>query len=501
MSISMDIEVGAPRQAPAGFEEAVPVSGHQGPSSRAGTQFVRPSYGLVNRAVQACDVAACILAPVVLRTAWVVSAEPLTLAQSLMIGVLMATSFLFALRLSGAYRVERYRKAEWSAMDVFAGWAAAAVVVMLVLWAFDPAMLGARRWMVSWTFTLLAVLMIERTVMFVVLRRAIRAGLLRRHVAVIGDGPLAQDMRARLLAAEESGSYRFEGLYGEDCAIGDGVAGDLDDLCRLALERRIDLIVIALPWDRSERIFALAERVQWISADVAAPIERTTFLSSASQATEVAGAPAMVLSHHPFKGTEGLVKVVEDYLVATAALMMLSPIMLVVAAVLKLEGKGPVLFRQERVGFNGRRFAIYKFRTMTVDPNDDGSFGTAKDNPRITKIGAFLRQTSLDELPQLFNVLRGEMSVVGPRPHVPNMFIEERSYAETVRAYASRHRIKPGITGWAQINGMRGGIDSVAKASRGVELDLHYIKAWSLRFDLAIMMRTLFRHMAGPSVF
>src|SRR6202012_5862709 len=139
---------------------------------------------------------------------------------------------------------------------------------------------------------------------------------------------------------------------------------------------------------------------------------------------QVAGAPAMILSHHPFKGTEGLVKVVEDYVVAATALLLLSPLMAVVALVLRMEGNGPVLFRQERVGFNGRRFAIYKFRTMTVDPHDDGSLGTAKDDPRITKVGAFLRRTSLDELPQLFNVMRGEMSVVGPRPHVPNMYVE-----------------------------------------------------------------------------
>jgi polysaccharide biosynthesis protein PslA len=497
----MEAEAGLRARRPAGFDAAVPVSGRRPLSGRARAQFVRPSYGLVNRAAQACDVTACLLAPVLLRTAWIVSAAPLSVTQSLMIGALLAVAFLFALRLSGAYRVERYRRAEWFAVDVICGWAAAVAVVAVVLWAFAPEMLAAKRWLISWTLSLLVALLLERALLFLVLRRAIRAGLLRRHVAVIGAGPLGQEMRARLLGSEEAGSYRFEGLYAEDDVPANGVAGSVADLCRLALDRRLDLIVIALPWERSRRIFELADEVQWISADVVAPIERSTFLSSASHAAQIAGAPAMILSHHPFKGTEGLVKVIEDYVVAAVALVLLSPLMLGVALALKLEGKGPVLFRQERVGFNGRRFAIYKFRTMTVDPNDDGSLGTTKDDPRITKLGAFLRSTSLDELPQLFNVLRGEMSVVGPRPHVPNMFVEERSYAETVRAYAARHRIKPGITGWAQINGMRGGIDSVAKASRGVELDLHYIKAWSLRFDLTIMLRTLFRHMAGPSVF
>jgi lipopolysaccharide/colanic/teichoic acid biosynthesis glycosyltransferase len=144
---------------------------------------------------------------------------------------------------------------------------------------------------------------------------------------------------------------------------------------------------------------------------------------------------------------------------------------------------------------------IYKFRTMTVDVTDDGSQGTKRDNQRITRIGRFLRRTSIDELPQLFNVLRGEMSVVGPRPHVANMLVGEGVYSEIVLQYAARHRIKPGITGWAQINGMRGGIDSKEKASRGAELDLHYIATWSFRLDLRIMLVTVIRGLIGRDVF
>jgi lipopolysaccharide/colanic/teichoic acid biosynthesis glycosyltransferase len=161
----------------------------------------------------------------------------------------------------------------------------------------------------------------------------------------------------------------------------------------------------------------------------------------------------------------------------------------------------PVMFRQTRMGFNGRPFYIHKFRTMTVDPNDDGTVGAVKDDPRVTRIGAFMRRTSIDELPQLFNVLCGEMSIVGPRPHVPNMLVGQGSYVETVHSYAARHRIKPGITGWAQINGMRGGIDTPAKARDGVDLDLYYIKNWSLKLDLHIMVRTITSHLFGPAVF
>jgi putative colanic acid biosynthesis UDP-glucose lipid carrier transferase len=138
---------------------------------------------------------------------------------------------------------------------------------------------------------------------------------------------------------------------------------------------------------------------------------------------------------------------------------------------------------------------------MQVDPDDDGSKGTTRNDPRITKVGAFLRSTSIDELPQLLNVLRGEMSVVGPRPHVPNMEVTSNVRYEAIRQYVARYRMKPGITGWAQINGMRGGIHTLEKAERGVELDLFYIENWSIWFDIRIMILTITKGMAGSNVF
>ena len=175
--------------------------------------------------------------------------------------------------------------------------------------------------------------------------------------------------------------------------------------------------------------------------------------------------------------------------------------MLAAAIAIKLEGPGPVLFRQLRVGFNSKPFMIYKFRTMTVDPTDDGSRGTLRDSDRITRVGQILRSTSVDELPQLLNVLRGEMSIVGPRPHVRKMLVGAGVYSIVVQQYAARHRIKPGITGWAQINGMRGGIDTLEKASRGADLDLFYIANWSPILDLKIMIRTIVAGLGGRDVF
>jgi putative colanic acid biosynthesis UDP-glucose lipid carrier transferase len=207
------------------------------------------------------------------------------------------------------------------------------------------------------------------------------------------------------------------------------------------------------------------------------------------------------LMREPLSATNAIIKTIDDYAVAAVGLILVAPILALCTLAIRLDSPGPILFRQPRRGMNNAIFTMYKFRTMTVDPSDDGSRGTQRGDPRITRVGAFLRRTSLDELPQLFNVLRGEMSVVGPRAHVPNMLVADQPYVEAVKQYATRHRIKPGITGWAQINGMRGGINSLEKAERGVELDLHYIENWSLWLDIVIMARTLLIGMAGRDVF
>jgi len=201
-----------------------------------------------------------------------------------------------------------------------------------------------------------------------------------------------------------------------------------------------------------------------------------------------AGWPAAV---PPLDGAERFLKGAMDGAMAALLLLLFAPFMAVIALVIRLESPGPALFRQERVGWNGRRFTILKFRTMRWAPEPGAPLQTVRRDPRLTRTGGFLRRSSLDELPQLINVLRGEMSLVGPRPHAVGMRTEDRLGSDIVAGYALRHRVKPGMTGWAQVNGCRGGVAHAAQLRRRVALDLEYIERWSLLLDLHILLRTI----------
>jgi putative colanic acid biosynthesis UDP-glucose lipid carrier transferase len=204
---------------------------------------------------------------------------------------------------------------------------------------------------------------------------------------------------------------------------------------------------------------------------------------------EIAGLPLLTLSESPLIGNYRLFKEIEDRIMAVVALVALCPLLVITALLIKIDSPGPVIFRQQRTGWNGKNFHIYKFRSMQIHNTEDGQLKQASaDDERFTRVGRFIRKTSIDELPQLFNVLRGEMSMVGPRPHA----IEHNSeYAKRINTYMTRHRIKPGITGLAQVNGFRGETDTLEKMKSRVEYDMQYINNWSFWLDIKILLKTL----------
>ncbi len=392
--------------------------------------------------------------------------------------------------------------------DLVCGFVPAAIAGSIILFAFVPNAWEQRPWLLAWLLAIFLALVLGRQADRLLVGVVDRRALLRRRLIVVGSGSMSDTIAAQLRGSDNARDYHLAGVFNVDLNRNWNSDGHMlqdptrvPDLTRYAQQYAIDLVVIALPWERSTEIFHLIRELQWIAADVVVPFEAGGFRPQFVRPMGFINSPILQVMHRPFKGTQGLVKIFEDYAVASLALLFLSPIMLAAAIAIRLDDGSPIFFRQLRTGFNGKPFLIYKFRTMTVDVTDDGSQGTKRDNQRITRIGRFLRRSSIDELPQLINVLRGEMSIVGPRPHVANMLVGEGVYSEIVLQYAARHRIKPGITGWAQINGMRGGIDSKEKASRGAELDLSYIANWCFRLDLKIMLITLIRGLIGRDVF
>ncbi|WP_167525315.1 undecaprenyl-phosphate glucose phosphotransferase [Roseomonas genomospecies 6] len=336
------------------------------------------------------------------------------------------------------------------------------------------------------------------------------AGGLRRRTLLVGTNDLAFEWLDRLQRAEGAG-YQVVGAVSTTAdrpsspssaplstsplstarLAGVPVLGGVNGLVEQVRKNRIDLVVVALPWSAEAEINDILERLRVLAVDVRLLPHRLIARTAGLSVDATAGIPLLGVIHHPLAGWRGVLKRSEDLLIGGAALAVLAPVLLLAAAAIRLESPGPVLFRQKRFGFNNEEFEIWKFRTMHTDRGDQsGAQRTVRNDPRVTRIGRFLRRTSIDELPQLFNVLRGDMSIVGPRPHPVAMKAGDVLYHEAVENYACRHRVRPGITGWAQVNGLRGEIDNLHTAARRVEHDLYYVDNWSLGLDAEIMVRT-----------
>jgi Undecaprenyl-phosphate glucose phosphotransferase len=330
----------------------------------------------------------------------------------------------------------------------------------------------------------------------------LRAGAIRgRKVIVIGQPPMTADVMRRL-GGDAQGIKIVEILTLDSVSARNGhipmrdpaeVAEETADVLRrvtaIARESEIDDIVIALPWFETERIRALVEGLAAVPATIQlAPDRRWGWLRD-PVLTRVGQVHTVRLARAPLTLRDRFVKRAFDVAAASALLVLLAPVMAVIAALIKLETPGPAFFRQRRNGFNQREFRVVKFRTMTT--LDDGHVvrQAVRNDSRITKIGRILRRTNLDELPQLFNVLAGDMSLVGPRPHA---VAHNNAFEEQIRLYARRHNVKPGITGWAQVHGYRGETDVIEKMIRRVECDLYYIDHWSLFMDIRILLMTVF---------
>ncbi|RMX03537.1 undecaprenyl-phosphate glucose phosphotransferase [Corticibacter populi] len=268
--------------------------------------------------------------------------------------------------------------------------------------------------------------------------------------------------------------------------------GDSTRLIDMIRDEQVQVVLVALPWQAEARINALVTRLRQLPVRVLLTPDMQGLWLAQSRIIQFAGVPLFNMSQPPLQGWSSLAKRIEDLLIAGILTLLLAPLMLLIAIWIKLDSRGPVLFRQKRYGYNNHLIEVFKFRTMFVDQTDaDADQQTTRDDPRVTRAGHFLRKSSLDELPQLFNVLQGTMSMVGPRPHAKATKAAGVLFEEAVQEYSARHRVKPGITGWAQIHGFRGETDTIEKIQHRVTYDLEYIETWSIWLDLSILCRTI----------
>jgi Undecaprenyl-phosphate glucose phosphotransferase len=323
--------------------------------------------------------------------------------------------------------------------------------------------------------------------------RQARAGHMLRNVAIIGVGGQARHLVARL--DEQNLPWkRIVGIFDDrktrvgNEVDGHPILGDLDDLIGYVRRGKIHDVVITLPWSADERLVSIIARLRVLPVHVYLGSDLIGYHFPRHQRQLLEGVPVLEIASAPLSGWSGLAKLIEDKVMASILLVLFAPLLLLIALAIKLDSRGPVLFRQKRYGFNNEVIVVYKFRTMYHDrPPEEGVPQACRNDPRVTRVGRLLRRTSLDELPQLLNVIEGDMSMIGPRPHAVE---HNEQYAALISGYYGRHKVKPGITGWAQVNGLRGETESLEKMAARVEYDIYYIENWSIWFDIKIVVMT-----------
>jgi len=363
------------------------------------------------------------------------------------------------------------------------------MAVIGVLTKTNP--LYSRIWFVSW-FLLSALLLITyRGLLRLLLSWMRRQGYNQRNMIVIGCGQGASEVVERINKSPWSG-FRVAAAFGElqqGSLNGVSIEGGYEDVVAYLAKNHVDQVWIALPLSEAEQLKRVLHLLRHSTVDIRYVPDLFGFKLLNQSISEVAGMPVVDLSTSPMSGMNQFIKAVEDRLLGLLIFLLITPFLLLIAIGVKLTSPGPVLFKQKRHGWDGREIRVYKFRSMVVH-QEKGVTQATKGDVRITPFGAFLRRTSLDELPQFFNVLQGRMSIVGPRPHA---LAHNEEYKDKIEQYMKRHKVKPGITGWAQVNGYRGETDTLYKMQKRVEYDLNYIENWSLWLDLKIIFLTIFK--------
>ena len=377
--------------------------------------------------------------------------------------------------------------------NLLGGWLLLLGILLFLGYATKSSDDFSRRAILTWFAITPIILLMSFSLFRVLVLKFYSSNRYTRSVVVVGLNDLGRNLSAEIVA-EKQLNLSFKGYFDDRDSSRvkktdlENLLGKLDDIPNYIKKNKIDLIYITLPMVQEKRILNLLDELRDTTVSIYFVPDLFIFDLIQARIDDMNGIPVLAVCESPFYGITGLLKRVTDFVFASVILILILPIMIIISIAILVTSPGPIIFKQRRYGLDSEEIIIYKFRTMRVLEDGEKVTQAKKDDPRITRLGAFLRRTSLDELPQFINVLQGRMSVVGPRPHA---VAHNEEYRKLVKGYMVRHKVKPGITGWAQVNGLRGETDTVDKMKARIEYDLDYLRHWSIGLDSIIILRTV----------
>jgi len=412
-------------------------------------------------------------------------------APYLVPALLLAVTLYLFLKQTGLYEPNALAEPLVAYGKLWGALATSFLVVLGMLYIVKASDQYSRGWFLTWFALSGFALVVVRISVMRRIRRLVAKGYLRQRAALFGTLEFIGEMKQRIETANPlmlvDGVYLAKpATFRPDDVLPDGGVNELKD----ALARRAyDTVIIGLPSSETERIRAAVTSLASYSTELMLCTELDPYPATVTGSRNFGTLRAHIVNVVPASESNALIKTAIDYAVAILGLVLLAPLLGMVALAIKLDSRGPVFFRQRRYGQNNRVFRIFKFRTMAVEEDGAEVNQATRHDPRVTRIGRILRATSIDELPQLFNVLTGEMSIVGPRPHA---LAHDQLFEQQLDLFSRRRRVRPGLTGWAQVNGFRGETKTTEDIKQRMQHDLHYIDNWSIWLDIEIMVRTVF---------
>ncbi len=420
-----------------------------------------------------------------------------TIASISFTGAVIAVLFNQA---ADSYLIASLRSNFSQVARVFSAWTISFLSISFLVMVLRGLDSDATGWMASWYLAGFGLMIMTRVMTARLVNQWIRDGRLERRAVIVGGGQSAEEL-IHSLESQKNSDIRICGIFDDRAddrspAVIKGYPklGNVADLVEFGRITMLDMLIVTIPLKAENRVLELLRKLWVLPVDIHLSAHADKLRFRPRSYTYVGSVPMLAIFDKPLADWDAVAKRVFDIVFGTIAIILTFPIMIGAAIAIRLDSPGPILFKQKRYGFNNEVIDVWKFRSMYVDQSDpDAKRVVTKGDPRVTRVGRFIRKTSIDELPQLFNVLMGSLALVGPRPHALKGLTQNKLFEQVVDGYFARHKVKPGVTGWAQINGWRGEVDTPEKIRKRVEFDLYYIENWSLFLDFKILVLTPFR--------